>query len=225
MLVKRLLGVPVVVAALALALWPLQAAQAATTTVTLTDNAYSPQSVTIKVNDTALWKVPPNVVGSCHSVSSSDGLFDSGTLATGLLCLGGGAPSWPHTFTKAGTYHYFCKFVTNMTGVVTVEAPSPTPPPTPTPTRTPTPSPSPSLTPTPTPSASPTPTPTPSPSPSPSASSSPTPTPSPTDSSLAAAPSSNRRGPSGPLLIAAVAALVALVCAVALVGLRRSGAW
>ena len=199
MLVKRLLGVPVVVAALALALWPLQAAQAATTTVTLTDNAYSPQSVTIKVNDTALWKVPPNVVGSCHSVSSSDGLFDSGTLATGLLCLGGSAPSWPHTFTKAGTYHYFCKFVTNMTGVVTVEAPSPTPPPTPTPT--------------------------PSPSPSPSASSSPTPTPSPTDSSLAAAPSSNRRGPSGPLLIAAVAALVALVCAVALVGLRRSGAW
>ncbi|HXL41093.1 MAG TPA: plastocyanin/azurin family copper-binding protein, partial [Actinomycetota bacterium] len=130
----RSLGVPLIVAITWLQLWPVRAAGATTVTVTLTDNAYLPPSVTIQVNDTVTWKVPATVVGSCHSVSSDGGLFDSGTLAAGLLCLGGGAESWSNTFTRAGTFRYHCKFVSGMAGVVTVVAPSPSSSPTPTPT-------------------------------------------------------------------------------------------
>ncbi|HEX9315897.1 MAG TPA: plastocyanin/azurin family copper-binding protein, partial [Actinomycetota bacterium] len=130
----RSLGVPLIVAITWLQLWPVRAAGATTVTVTLTDNAYLPPSVTIQVNDTVTWKVPATVVGSCHSVSSDGGLFDSGTLAAGLLCLGGGAQSWSNTFTRAGTFRYHCKFVSGMAGVVTVVAPSPSSSPTPTPT-------------------------------------------------------------------------------------------
>src|SRR5438309_1673235 len=127
----RSLGVPLIVAITWLQLWPVQAAEAATVSVTLTDNAYLPSSVTIQVNDTVTWRVPSSVVGSCHSVSSDDGLFDSGTLSAGILCLGGGAQSWSNTFTRAGTFRYHCKFVSGMAGVVTVVAPSPSPSPPP----------------------------------------------------------------------------------------------
>src|SRR2546423_97971 len=163
----RSLGVPLIVAITWLQLWPVQAAEAATVSVTLTDNAYLPSSVTIQVNDTVTWRVPSSVVGSCHSVSSDDGLFDSGTLSAGILCLGGGAQSWSNTFTRAGTFRYHCKFVSGMAGVVTVVAPSPSPSPTPAPTPSPTPTPTPSPTPSPSPSVS--------PSPSPSSSATPTP--------------------------------------------------
>ena len=222
----RPLGVPLIVAATCLQLWPMQAAPAATTTVNLTDNSYLPPSVTIQVNDTVTWKVPASVVGSCHSVSSDDGLFDSGTLAAGLLCLGGGAQSWSHTFTRAGTFRYHCKVVSGMAGVVTVAAPSPTPPPTPSPS----PSPSPSPTPTPSPSVSPTPSPSPSASPSPSGSATPTATvgqvvvPTSTASGLAAG-AGGGGGSSAATVVAIIAGLIALACAAALIALRRFGAW
>jgi plastocyanin len=220
----RPLGVPLIVAATWLQLWPMQAAPAATTTVNLTDNSYTPPSVTIQVNDTVTWKVPASVVGSCHSVSSDDGLFDSGTLAAGLLCLGGGALSWSHTFTRAGTFRYHCKVVSGMAGVVTVAAPSPTPPPTPSP------SPTPSPTPTPSPSVSPTPSPSPSSSPSPSGSATPTATvgqvvvPTSTASGLAAG-AGGGGGSSAATVVAIVAGVIALACAAALIALRRFGAW
>src|ERR1700704_1584357 len=137
----RSLGVPLVVAVIWLQLGPVQVATAASPTVSLTDNAYLPPSVTIQVNDTVTWKVPSSVVGSCHSVSSDGGLFDSGPLSAGLLCLSGGAQSWSHTFTMAGSFRYHCKVVTGMAGVVTVAAPSPTPSPTPPPTPSPSPTP------------------------------------------------------------------------------------
>ncbi|MEA2500333.1 MAG: hypothetical protein QOD01_444 [Actinomycetota bacterium] len=220
----RPLGVPLIVAATWLQLWPMQAAPAATTTVNLTDNSYIPPSVTIQVNDTVTWKVPASVVGSCHSVSSDDGLFDSGTLAAGLLCLGGGAQSWSHTFTRAGTFRYHCKVVSGMSGVVTVAAPGPTPSPTPSPspTRSPTPTPSPSV--------SPTPSPSPSASPSPPGSATPTATvgqvvvPTSTASGLAAG-AGGGGGSSAATVVAIVAGLIALACAAALIALRRFGAW
>jgi plastocyanin len=214
----RPLGVPLIVAATWLQLWPMQAAPAATTTVNLTDNSYIPPSVTIQVNDTVTWKVPASVVGSCHSVSSDDGLFDSGTLAAGLLCLGGGAQSWSHTFTRAGTFRYHCKVVSGMAGVVTVAAPGPTPSPTPSPT------------PTPSPSVSPTPSPSPSASPSPPGSATPTATvgqvvvPTSTASGLAAG-AGGGGGSSAATVVAIVAGLIALACAAALIALRRFGAW
>ena len=220
----RSLGVPLIVALTLLQLSPMQVSQAATTTVTLTDNAYVPPSVTIQVNDIVTWKVPPSVVGACHSVSSDDGLFDSGTLSAGLLCLGGGAPSWSHTFTRAGTFRYHCKVVSGMAGVVTVAAPSPTP--------TPTPPPTPSPSPTPTPTVSPTPSTSPSASPSASPSTPATPTattgqvvvPTTTGSGLAAG-TGGGGGSSTATVVAIIAGLIALACAGALVALRRFGAW
>src|SRR2546427_7241036 len=160
----RSLGLPLIVAVTWLQLWPVQAAGATTVTVTLTDNASLPASVTIQVNDTVTWKVQPSVAGSCHSVSSDAGLFDSGPLVAGLLCLGGGAQSWSNTFTRAGTFRYHCKVVSGMAGVVTVVAPSPTPSPTPTPAPSPPPSPPASVSPTPRPSPSVSPTTPPAPS-------------------------------------------------------------
>jgi plastocyanin len=222
----RSLGVPLVVALTWLQLWPMQASPAAAPTVSLTDNAYLPPSVTIQVNDTVTWKVPSSVVGSCHSVSSDDGLFDSGPLSAGLLCLSGGAQSWSHAFTRAGTFRYHCKVVSGMAGVVTVLAPSPTPSPTPPP------SPSPSPSPTPTPSVSPTPSLSPSASPSATPSRSPTPTatasqlvlPTTTDSGLAAG-TGGGGGSSAATVVAIIAGLIALACAGALIALRRFGAW
>lgn len=218
----RSLAVPLLVAVTWLQLWPVQAAEAATVSVTLTDNSYLPASVTIQVNDTVSWRVPSTVVGSCHSVSSDDGLFDSGTLSAGLLCLGGGAQSWSNTFTRAGIFRYHCKFVSGMAGVVTVVAPSPSPSPTPTPTPSPSPSPTPS--PTPSPSASVSPSASPSPSVTPTASPSQVVVPTATTSGLA----SGTGGPGGSsagTVVAIIAGLVALACAGVLIALRRFGAW
>jgi plastocyanin len=221
----RPLGVPLIVAATWLQLWPMQAAPAATTTVNLTDNSYLPPSVTIQVNDTVTWKVPPSVVGSCHSVSSDDGLFDSGTLAAGLLCLGGGAQSWSHTFTRAGTFRYHCKVVSGMAGVVTVAAlPNPTPSPTPPPSPSPSPSPTPSASPTPSPSVSASPSASPSRSPTPTATASQLVVPTTTGSGLAAG-TGGGGGSSTATVVAVIAGLIALACAGALIALRRFGAW
>jgi len=222
----RSLGVPLMVAVTWLQLSPVQPASAATITVILSDNAYSPPSVTIQPNDTVTWKVPSTVVGSCHSVSSDDGLFDSGTLAAGLLCLGGGAQSWPHTFTRAGIFRYHCKFVNGMAGVVTVAAPTPTPPPSPSPSPTASPTPSRSASVSPTASSSPSSSPSASPSRSatPTASVSTVVVPTTTDSALAAGPG-GRGGSSGAKVVAIVAGLIALACAGGLIALRRFGAW
>ena len=179
-------------------------------------------SATIQVNDTVTWKVPSTVVGSCHSVSSDDGLFDSGTLSAGLLCLGGGAQSWSNTFTRAGTFRYHCKFVSGMAGVVTVVAPSPTPSPTPAPTPSPTPAPTPSPTPSPSPSVSS--SPSPSSSATPTASVSQVVVPTTTTSGLTSG-TGGKGGSSGATVVAIIAGLIALACAGTLIALRRFGAW
>ena len=218
----RSLAVPLLVAVTWVQLWPVQAAEAATVPVTLTDNSYLPPSVTLQVNDTVTWRVPSTVVGSCHSVSSDDGLFDSGTLSAGLLCLGGGAQSWSNTFTRAGIFRYHCKFVSGMAGVVTVVAPSPSPSPTPTPTPSPSPSPTPS--PTPSPSASVSPSASPSPSVTPTASPSQVVVPTATTSGLASG-TGGQGGSSAGTVVAIIAGLLALACAGALIALRRFSAW
>ncbi len=220
---RRRLALPALVALAWALLGLLVPAGAATTTVAVDATAYAPATVNVHPGDTVTWNVASSLVGSCHSVTSVDGLFDSGPLSSGILCLGGSRTSWPYTFTKAGTYHYFCKFVSGMEGVVVVAAPSPSP--------SPTPSPRPSATPSP--SASP----SPSPSPSISASAHPPTTPSAPGSaggsSLSpgqtglAAPGSTRGGGglSGGVVVAIICGFVAIACAGGLIALRRTGAW
>lgn len=67
--------------------------------------------VVIGVNNTVTFV---NKDGAPHTVSATDGSFDSGNLAAGA--------SWTHTFATAGTYTYYCAYHRWMKGTVTVKA-------------------------------------------------------------------------------------------------------
>ena len=87
---------------------------------------YLPRQITVSVNDTITWI---NNDTEAHTVTSGKGagieslmnnkrgtpnrLFDSGSFKPGH--------SWTHTFTKPGTYTYFCTIHPWMDGVVTVQ--------------------------------------------------------------------------------------------------------
>ena len=61
--------------------------------------AYTPDSVTINVGDTVLFKNSDSVG---HTVAADDKTFDSGDMPTGA--------TFTHTFDKPGTYVYFCAY-------------------------------------------------------------------------------------------------------------------
>jgi plastocyanin len=144
------LGIFAVTFATAVLLPPTDA-RAATVAVAVEDFDFSPASRTIKVGDVVHWSFS----GSSHSVTSRDGLFDSGITDPG--------GSFQFTFTKAGTFRYYCVVHPGlMSGTIVVEGDSATPVPTVRPTATPTPRPTPTPTARPTdrPSAKPTAAPT-----------------------------------------------------------------
>jgi plastocyanin len=72
---------------------------------------FSPPTITlvIGVNNTVSWT---NNDAVTHTVSATDGSFDSGNLAPGA--------TFTHTFDTAGTYNYHCKIHAHMTGTVIV---------------------------------------------------------------------------------------------------------
>ena len=61
--------------------------------------AFSPATVEIQVGDTVTWT---NDDDTEHTVTASDGLFDSGELAEGA--------TFSFTFETAGEFSYFCAF-------------------------------------------------------------------------------------------------------------------
>jgi plastocyanin len=71
----------------------------------------SPIVVTLGVNNTMVWT---NTDDSWHTVTANDGSFSSGNIWTGN--------SFEFTFTKPGTYPYFCQYHLWMRGVVIVKA-------------------------------------------------------------------------------------------------------
>ncbi len=73
------------------------------------DFAYHAVRVTVHVGDTVKFI---NDDGDAHTVTASDKTFDSGGLDTG--------ESWSRTFTKPGTYAYFCALHPYMKGMVVV---------------------------------------------------------------------------------------------------------
>jgi plastocyanin len=105
----------VVVAGIVFVLAPPVPAGAATRTVTITGRSYSPERVSIVIEDTVRWV---NETNQRHSVSaSSDSIskgesFDSNpNCDTGFLfnrCLRPGQ-SFSHTFTTRGTFTYYCR--------------------------------------------------------------------------------------------------------------------
>ncbi|MEU0410306.1 cupredoxin family copper-binding protein [Streptomyces griseorubiginosus] len=114
------------------------------------------KQLVVEVGQTVRWT---NHDSAPHTVTTTKApvAFDSGTLKQGQ--------SWSYTFTKVGTYEYYCAVHPDMVSSVKVVAASgggstPTPAPTHPPTPTPTPTAAPTGTPTATPTATPTSTPT-----------------------------------------------------------------
>jgi plastocyanin len=88
-----------------------QAASAPSITVVhIRDYSYKAPAVTIHTGDTVRFINDDN---DAHTVTSSDGLFDSKGLDTNGV--------WEHTFAKAGTYHYFCELHPYMKGTIIVK--------------------------------------------------------------------------------------------------------
>jgi plastocyanin len=90
-----------------------KATGAAGKTVTISNFKFTPKNVTVKAGDMVTWT---NKEGM-HTVTADDGSFQSPNLAANK--------SYSHTFTRAGTYRYYCSFHggaggADMSGVVTV---------------------------------------------------------------------------------------------------------
>jgi LPXTG-motif cell wall-anchored protein len=98
---------------------------AETKDVNVKDFEFDPKTITVNVGDTIHWK---NNGQNEHTAQADDGSFNSGDLAAGK--------EFSFTFTKAGTFPYFCKYHgaaggKGMSGTITVAeaaaAPAPAP--------------------------------------------------------------------------------------------------
>jgi len=87
------------------------ASVAAAATVTIQMLKYSPGPIQIKAGETVEWT---NDDLTPHTVTSQDG----GELNSGSIDAGA---SWHHTFSKPGTFNYFCTFHSEMKGTVIVK--------------------------------------------------------------------------------------------------------
>ena len=91
---------------------PLAAAadEAPPTQVTIEGYAFKAPSITVAAGTVVVWK---NLDDDPHTVTAVDGSFDSGGLAQG--------DTFRHTFSKPGTYQYYCKVHPMMRGTVIVK--------------------------------------------------------------------------------------------------------
>jgi plastocyanin len=88
-----------------------------TATVSLIDESYQPPGLEVAVGATVVWE---NIDGDDdHTVTSTDGVFDSGVLSAGT--------AFEHTFEEPGTYRYFCAIHPEMEGTITVVGDAPVP--------------------------------------------------------------------------------------------------
>jgi plastocyanin len=72
-------------------------------------NSFSPNPVEVEVDETVTWI---NDDSGRHTVTSKDGVFDSGVMGKGQ--------SFSFTFDKVGQYPYFCSPHPGMVGTVVV---------------------------------------------------------------------------------------------------------
>jgi plastocyanin len=72
--------------------------------------AFSPSTITVAVNTTITWT---NKDAAAHTVTSDNGLFDSGSLSTNA--------TYSHQFTTLGTFNYHCTFHSTMLAKVVVQ--------------------------------------------------------------------------------------------------------
>jgi plastocyanin len=82
---------------------------AASADVKIDNFSFGPQTVTVSVGSTVTWTNHDDIP---HTVVSTDGLFKSKVQDTD--------EKFSYTFTKPGTYSYFCSVHPKMTGTVVV---------------------------------------------------------------------------------------------------------
>lgn len=108
------LTAPVMIAMLLLAGSPSVTANdhpsAATAEVKIDNFSFGPQTVTVPVGATVTWTNRDDIP---HTVVSTDGVFKSKVRDTD--------EKFSFTFTKAGTYPYYCSVHPKMTGQVVVQ--------------------------------------------------------------------------------------------------------
>ncbi len=91
--------------------------QGSNASVSLKNIAYNPNSLTVHVGTTVVWTNDESN-GTPHTVTSGTPNSPSGTLDSATLNPG---QSFNFTFSKAGTFTYYCKIHgASMTGTVTV---------------------------------------------------------------------------------------------------------
>ncbi|HEY1543014.1 MAG TPA: cupredoxin family copper-binding protein [Xanthobacteraceae bacterium] len=95
---------------LALALGLPGVAQAADVTVKIDNFTFGPQQLTVKLGDTVIWTNEDDIPHTVVSIAR----FRSAALDTG--------DKFAFTFTKPGTYQYFCGLHPQMQGTIVVEA-------------------------------------------------------------------------------------------------------
>jgi plastocyanin len=83
---------------------------AANAEVKIDNFSFGPQTVTVPVGATVTWTNRDDIP---HTVVSTDGVFKSKVRDTD--------ETFSYTFTKAGTYPYFCSVHPKMTGQVVVQ--------------------------------------------------------------------------------------------------------
>ena len=97
--------------------------RAATHTIEMRDNSFTPRELTVAVGDTVTWTNAGQAIHDAVDVTSGEdapAAFDSGNILAG--------ESFTFTFTEPGTYEYRCTFHSGqswgvgMVGVITVEA-------------------------------------------------------------------------------------------------------
>jgi plastocyanin len=91
-------------------LFSAQAAQAATAEVKIDNFSFGPATLTVAVGTTVTWVNHDDIP---HNVVSTDDLFKSKVMDTD--------EKFSFTFTKAGTFPYFCGIHPKMTGKVVVQ--------------------------------------------------------------------------------------------------------
>lgn len=79
--------------------------------VEIHNDAFNPPALIIAAGQTVTFT---NKDDDAHTVTATDGSFDSKGLDTGGI--------WRHVFAKPGTYKYFCELHPFMKGTITVKA-------------------------------------------------------------------------------------------------------
>jgi plastocyanin len=78
--------------------------------VAIANFAFSPTTLTVKAGTTVTWT---NSDSATHTVTSDNGVFDSGSMANGK--------TYSFTFNQTGTFPYHCTFHPSMKATVIVQ--------------------------------------------------------------------------------------------------------